>query len=160
MQRYAGKRCQHSIKERFMKYISFALPIFIFAASFFSACKKNNVKAFGIPAGISGIDSAVINSCTKNIAPVYICFDSVLTDSRCPSGAECFWQGTALIRVSFHETANTHNFVMSLKGFPGLDFTSDTTINGYNIIFSDLKPHPDIHVPNHAKPTAFFSILH
>jgi hypothetical protein len=88
----------------------------------------------------------------------FTCFDSLLTDSRCPAGAVCFWQGTALIKISVHEAANTHSFVMSLKGFPGLSYPGDTTINGYTIIFTDLKPYPAINGPGDETSKASFSI--
>ncbi len=144
-----------------MKHTSLALLIFISVAAFFSACKKNNVEAIrGKSSGITDADSAIIYQCTGNSVLPYICFDSLLMDSRCPAGVECVWQGTALIKVSFHDAANTHHFIMSLKGFPGLGFTSDTTINDYHIIFTDLKPYPDINIPDDEKPTAFFSITH
>lgn len=118
----------------------------------FSACTKNRVKL------ATDINAVVIYECTPKPALPYICFDSLLTDSRCPTGAECVRQGTALIKIRFHETAGTHNFIMSLKDYPSLGFTSDTTINRYSIIFTGLEPHPAINAPGSEKTTAYFSI--
>ncbi len=139
-----------------MKNKSFAWLIFIVLMGFVSACKKSDMAVAG------DTKSVAIYKCTDSSAESYICFDSLLTDSRCPDGAECAWQGTALIEVSFHEGGNTHNFIMSLKGFPPLGHTSDTTINGYNIIFTDLKPYPALNTPDNGKEKikAFFSISH
>jgi hypothetical protein len=53
----------------------------------------------------------------------------------------------AIIQVTFHENKNAHTFKMSLKGFPSLGNPSDTSINGYKIIFADLKPYPNINKP-------------
>ena len=73
---------------------------------------------------------------------VYICFDSLVTDSRCPQKIECVWSGNALIKVTFHEGGNSHAFTMSLHGFPDFGYPSDTLINGYHVIFADLLPYP------------------
>ena len=73
---------------------------------------------------------------------VYICFDSLLTDSRCPQKMECLWSGNALIKVTFHEGGNIHAFTMSLLGYPAFDFPSDTLINGHHITFAELLPYP------------------
>jgi hypothetical protein len=152
MQRNPGKRCQLRNKGYFMGNKSFAWVTFILLTSFFSACKKKDIKLS------SDINSVPIYHCTDESALLYICFDSLLTDSRCPAGAVCFWQGTALIKISVHEAANTHSFVMSLKGFPGLSYPGDTTINGYTIIFTDLKPYPAINGPGDETSKASFSI--
>jgi hypothetical protein len=82
----------------------------------------------------------------------------LIIDSRCPKGGECIWQGTAVIKISFHETSNTYSTLMSLKGYPDLGYTSDTTINGYRIIFTDLNPYPDSNVPAPEKVEASFII--
>src|SRR5690242_465108 len=76
--------------------------------------------------GTGEFQSVQLNECSDNKASAYICFDSLLTDSRCPVGAECFWQGTALIRVTFHEKNTAHTFKMSLKAFPSLGYPADT----------------------------------
>lgn len=117
----------------------------------FAACTKANIE--------SGKQKVVaLHDCTQQSVDPYICFDSLLTDSRCPKDVECVWQGTALIKVTFSEMGNSHQFVMSLKDFPDMGYPSDTTINGHRIIFTDLKPHP---VSNGSQPKdmkAFFSI--
>lgn len=133
---------------------SFPCTILIILAVIFSACKKNEVNIS------SDMKSAALGDCTSGSTLPYICFDSVLMDSRCPAGAVCVWQGTSIVKVSFHEEANTHTFIMSLKGFPGLAHSSDTTINGYTIAFTDLKPYPAIGGTGTESPTAYFSINH
>jgi hypothetical protein len=135
-----------------MKNIFFRFVLFILVITCSASCKKNFEQ--------DDTNSAALHSCTRNQIEPYICFDSLLEDSRCPVGAECFWQGTALIKVSFHETNQTHVFIMSLKGFPGLGYPADTTINGYRIIFIDLKPLPDVNRagPKPSEIKAFFSI--
>lgn len=138
------------MKNIFYYWLAFFTGIIILAG-----CKKDEIKT------TDGKAVTLYNCAAKTIEP-YICFDSLITDSRCPRGAECIWQGTALIKVSFHEKGNIHKFKMSLEGFPGLGYPSDTTIDGYHIIFTDLKPHPDINSPGlpTAEVQAFFNITY
>lgn len=122
---------------------------------FFSACQKR-------VAILTDNHSVKLGNCMEKTMGPYICFDSLITDSRCPLGGICVWQGTALIKVSFHESGYVHKFTMSLKSFPDLGYPSDTAIGGYKISFIDLKPYPDINNPSQQKirPEAFFSITH
>lgn len=96
--------------------------------------------------------SVALYSCQDKATEPYICFDSLIEDSRCPKGMTCVWAGTVLIKVSFHEGSNIHPF----KIFLG----KDTTINGYKIIFTDLTPYPDMDkpVPQPENIRATFSI--
>lgn len=136
-----------------MKKKSFCWLVLITGITFFTSCKKNNVET-------GNKKSVTLYNCTVKTNEPYICFDSLITDSRCPKEVECIWQGTAIIKIRFHETGNTHSILMSLKGFPGLGYISDTAINGYQIIFTDLKPYPDINVPAPEKIEASFIISH
>lgn len=117
----------------------------------FASCIKANIET-GNQKGVA------LHSCNQQAIDPYICFDSLITDSRCPIGVECVWQGTAIIGITFSEAGNSHHLIMSLKGFPSLGYPSDTTINGYRIIFTDLKPYPDTPDSGAPEPRAFFSI--
>ncbi|MGN6247985.1 MAG: hypothetical protein ACTHNG_06485 [Ginsengibacter sp.] len=112
--------------------------------------------------GAGEFHSVQLNECSDNKASAYICFDSLLTDSRCPAGAECIWQGTALIRVTFHEKNTAHTFKMSLKAFPSLGYPADTTVAGYKISFEKLEPYPSIDGDSSMNeiPKATFLITH
>lgn len=119
------------------------IPFLLIVSGIFllPACAKYVLKAVD-DNGIS------LYNCSKKTTGVpNICFDSLITDSRCPTGGVCIWQGTAIVQVTFHENEQLHTFKMSLKGFPSLGFPADTTINGYKIIFTDLKPYPEINKP-------------
>src|SRR5665213_2952493 len=106
-----------------MKYkFSFLLLLFC-VMLLFSRCKKYDLKA------INDNSIPIYNCSEKTAGMPYICFDSLIDDSRCPKGVECIWQGTAIIQASFHENGNLHTFKMSLQGFPTLGHTNDTTIN-------------------------------
>lgn len=76
-------------------------------------------------------------------------FDSVLTDSRCPTGAMCVWAGEAEIRVEWMRATRTAAFVLKLGG--GTD-AQDTESHmpfdtlGYRFTFQQLDPHPAINI--------------
>jgi hypothetical protein len=78
---------------------------------------------------------------------ISICFDSLLTDSRCPQGALCVWEGFAAGRFSF--TANNQTSVFDLSATHDVynQYTTDTVIAGYKIEFTELNPYPNISVP-------------
>ena len=70
---------------------------------------------------------------------ILICLDSVLNDSRCPIGVQCFWEGNAEVRFKFEKypdgpilfNLNTH------KGF-----RNDTILDKYKFTLVGLSPLP------------------
>lgn len=120
-----------------------------------AACTKNNTE-------VTDPSKVTLNNCSKAIAntSAYICFDSVISESRCPIGVVCIWAGYAMIKTSFHENGNTHSFRMMIPYINGLGAVNDTTINGYRIVFKDLSPYPDMTKPSpvSAIPTAIIEI--
>lgn len=72
---------------------------------------------------------------------MYICLDSVLNDSRCPTGVECFWEGNALVRFKF-ERFNEKPVLFNLNTHRG--FTTDTIVDGYKFTLIGLRPYPSI----------------
>jgi hypothetical protein len=95
-------------------------------------------------------DAVRLYNCSEKNRKVepYICFDSLITDSRCPKDAVCIWAGYAMIKVSFHENNNTHVFNM-VSPFvnPVFGGVNDTIINGYRIVFAGLSPYPSATLP-------------
>lgn len=64
------------------------------------------------------------------------CFDSILTDSRCPENVVCIWGGEAIAGFSLKNNQNnTINFDLHVG-------TIDTTINDYKFSFFNLLPYP------------------
>jgi len=70
---------------------------------------------------------------------MYICFDSVLNDSRCPTGAFCFWEGNASVRFKL-EKGDNKPVLFDLNTNHG--FTADTIISGYKFSLVGLNPYP------------------
>ena len=69
---------------------------------------------------------------------IWITFDSVLEDSRCPVNVACFWAGNAKLGFTFAKGENKIPFLLNTHGgrFPG-----DTTLLGYKIFLLDVKPY-------------------
>ena len=70
-----------------------------------------------------------------------LCFDAVVSDSRCPANAVCIWQGAATATFSFTKNKDTHHFNLSTITMKP-NFTKDTVIAGYKIEFINLSPYP------------------
>lgn len=70
---------------------------------------------------------------------MYICLESVINDSRCPTGAYCFWEGNAIVRFKF-EKFNDEPVLFDLNTHGG--FTTDTIISGYKFSLVGLYPYP------------------
>jgi hypothetical protein len=127
------------------------LLVFSFSISCFMACKKDSWKtSSNSELKISNSESAFSNYISyKNCSEasykkdhVRFCFDSLLSDSRCPNGVLCVWQGTAIAKFLFTVNQDQHEITLStfkLHGYP-----SDTTLMGYKIQFINLYPYPDI----------------
>ena len=130
--------------------VKFLLPcVLISGITFLIACKKNQTN--------QKLLVSLLHCTQRNNGPT-LCFDSLVTDSRCPKMVECVWQGTAIIKVSFYEANNVHRFRMSLKGYPTSGYPGDTLINGYQIVFTDLLPYPVANNPIEKIPEASFLI--
>ena len=69
----------------------------------------------------------------------YICFESVQGDSRCPTGAYCFWAGNAEVRFRL-EKNNSKSVIFDLNTHKG--FTNDTIIDNYKFTLLNLSPYP------------------
>ena len=65
--------------------------------------------------------------------------DSVLYDSRCPDGAQCFWAGDALAAFTLNSQQKAHNIYLHTTLSP-----KDTTVNKLKIKLIDLSPHPTL----------------
>jgi len=69
---------------------------------------------------------------------IWISFDSIGADSRCPVNVQCIWQGNAEISVCmFNQTSRS---VLKLNTHPS--FPGDTIVYGYKIELIDLLPYP------------------
>jgi hypothetical protein len=70
-----------------------------------------------------------------------LCFDSLMSDSRCPANAVCGWAGTAIAKFSFTKDNKTKSFILSTLDMSPT-YTKDTVLMGYKIEFVNLSPYP------------------
>lgn len=73
-----------------------------------------------------------------------VCLDTVMEDSRCPSGAVCIWAGEAIARFKIQDQNNQPVFLNIKEG------TTDAEAAGYTFSFLKLSPYPSI--TYHPKP--------
>ncbi len=71
---------------------------------------------------------------------ISLTFNSLISDSRCPIGVLCVWEGNAKIGFKFSNQNNSVNF--SLHTYR--NFTRDTTLLGYNIKLISVSPYPHV----------------
>lgn len=83
------------------------------------------------------------NDCQKSIESIMICFDKVLNDSRCATGAQCVWEGNAKIELRILSSDNlTHKICLNTNS----EFEIDTIISNKYILLTDLSPYPQLNV--------------
>lgn len=58
------------------------------------------------------------------------------TDSRCPNGATCFWEGEAEVYLEAISNGNSVSFYLTGLG-------ADTTVFGHHVELVDLLPYPE-----------------
>jgi hypothetical protein len=64
--------------------------------------------------------------------------DTVLEDSRCPSGVMCAWEGNAEVRFDFIQNKKSTKFSLNTAN----SFRKDTLIAGYKIHMIRVVPYP------------------
>ena len=115
-----------------------SILFFITLTAFVNSCSKsgNKFREGTIELKLSDCEDGRIEG-----DDLKLCFDAVVSDSRCPANAVCIWQGAATATFSFTKNGHTHRFDLStIKMQP--NYTKDTVIAGYKIEFIDLTPYP------------------
>ena len=66
--------------------------------------------------------------------------DSVLTDSRCPTGVNCVWEGNAEVRFNLiMEGSSQYSFNLNTNP----KFQTDTLLNGFRFSLVGVLPYPE-----------------
>jgi len=76
-----------------------------------------------------------------NAESTTICFNKIISDSRCPSNVMCVWAGTAVAEFTFTKGSDSHKLTLATKPVTGL-YIKDTIVAGYKIEFINLYPFP------------------
>lgn len=111
--------------------------------AFVNSCSKNGGKLR------EGIVELKLSECESGAVAgdnLKLCFNAVVSDSRCPANAMCIWQGTAVGRFTFTKNNESGTFDLSTLDQPPT-YNKDTVLMGYKIEFVNLSPYPGA-VPN------------
>jgi hypothetical protein len=69
-----------------------------------------------------------------------LCFDSLISDSRCPANAICVWAGSAVAKFSLRKDGESGTFTLATLKHG--NYNRDTVLFGYKIEFVNLSPYP------------------
>ncbi len=73
--------------------------------------------------------------------PLRIAFVEVASDSRCPTGATCVWQGEASCRLTITFQDSKNSMIVTQSGLT--DTPATATFNSYDIQFR-VQPYPEL----------------
>ena len=114
------------------------LVVMLTALCGFVACKKDRHSKSDYP-------FVYLNQCInqKNDSDrLQLCFDEVVSDSRCPENMVCVAEGTAVAKFTFRiDGGQAHPLTLSTQRL-NVPFGNDTIVENYRITFLDLKPIP------------------
>ncbi len=137
--------CLSAIKTMNMKLMAFSALLLM--ATGLANCSKQSNK----PSGITGNKLIAVRDCTSfihNSSSYSLCLDSVSTDSRCATGAQCIWEGNAKVKFTLSVGTAQHHFALNTAAYSsGNKLQHDTVIDRLKIQLVNLTPHPDINVP-------------
>lgn len=77
------------------------------------------------------------------IAPgdVTVRFDAVTSDSRCPRGVNCVWQGDATVALTVSDESGSESIVLHTSGGP--DRPTEAVARGFRFALVGLEPQPE-----------------
>ena len=119
-----------------MKIFLFIIPVVIVLMA--NSCSKKDVELR------EGTIELALKRCSNGDIGgnnLRLCFDSLISDSRCPANAVCGWAGTAIAKFSFTKDNETKIFVLSTLDMSPT-YRKDTILMGYKIEFVNLSPYP------------------
>ena len=130
-----------------MKKLQYVAYLLVFCLTVIYGCKKTS------NSDSSPNKTIELGSCvpvTGGSLPI-ICFESVIAESRCPTGGQCIWEGYAAIKLSIKSDAGiTQYFSLSTLPYANASIPpNDITISGYHIKLVNLLPYPGVNSPNH-----------
>lgn len=118
------------------------ISFFIVLGLLFTSCGSKQIT--GKSDIYSGSDTIAIN--TNNVVfdvsrRFSIKLDTVLTDSRCPKGVQCVWEGNAEVHLKtiMSSDGKTHHIQLNTNS----KFQQDTIIDNYRFRLLQLNPYPE-----------------
>lgn len=80
-----------------------------------------------------------LSNANQNIT---ICLETVISDSRCPEGLDCNWEGDAEVRFVLNSGSASNSFTLHTS----LNYLTQTTLYGYEVKLVGLYPEPQENV--------------
>lgn len=115
--------------------------IIILIAAFVVGCSENNDANHPYNLSSNTSVSLKYKECLDILDVGFkICLDSIINDSRCPSGGVCVWEGDALVSFSIQKNDEIKYFRLHTQR----NFQRDTIINGLKISLENVSPYPTI----------------
>ena len=115
-----------------------SILLFITLTAFVHSCSKsgNKFREGTIELKLSDCENGSIAG-----DDLKLCFNALVSDSRCPANAMCVWQGTAVAKFSLTKNNETSSFELATINMSP-NYHKDTTMMGYKIEFINLSPYP------------------
>jgi len=110
--------------------------VFIFSCSNSTSPSQENYALILNDTNSVKLNEYLLNS-NENLR---LSFKNLLEDSRCPIGAECFWEGNAKVEIEFIIGDETH--LLELNTY--YNFQRDSTLNNYYLKLIDVLPYPTL----------------
>lgn len=132
-----------------MKKAALFFKLIIAATIGIISCKKESVN--------KATYTIKVNECTPAAGENFIvCFDSLITDSRCPIDAICVWEGFALAKFSLHQNGNVIPFSLATRAFH--QYHQYTTINQIKISLQNILYETNVKLPSVVTTSAVLKI--
>jgi hypothetical protein len=112
--------------------VSILIPALVILLAFTSACHDGNSPTD--PTGVQTTTLAKGHSASV-AGGVVLSFDRVVSDSRCPTGVACAWEGEVTVRLILTDGGGSTPFTLS-------DHARSREVNGYTFTLIAVRPHP------------------
>lgn len=116
-------------------FLSLSVAVGCVTASGESGTAAAQSPALGQPVTLKPGEKAVFEA-----ERLQIRFDRVVSDSRCPKGAQCVWAGEAVIRLTV-TLPDTSNKSIDVKASPT---DEGTAVGSFSVSVNDLQPLPTL----------------
>ena len=121
-----------------MKKMSTFYIVFVSIFLFFACEEKEGTTPISDKFG-EIITLKIGESVEVNGADLTLDFDKIVDDSRCPTGAECFWEGQAEVNLMLNKTKEVLVIMRA-----GKDNLAKDTIDNIIVTLLDVRPYPDV----------------
>lgn len=72
-----------------------------------------------------------------------VTFDKLVSDSRCPTGVSCIWEGAATVKVSLRgKTGALAQVELSTLDVPGRALKKSANFESYTVTLTEVMPYP------------------